>query len=178
MYTYESHVKPFSEKFHRIKLDDSHYQKANEWAERVAIEKQKESHWQIDNHQGIKRIRTGVLGEIAIEIFLDKDFIDWSIDESKYYHTPDLKSIGFNTGVKTVEYGKFPVIFKSNTYPQIINIIRHDDRTVFLCGVASSDALNNYQSDDLIISPQLRARGTKTGFYGFEHLKYPEDWQF
>lgn len=36
--------------------------------------------------------------------------------------------------------------------------------------MATSNVLNNYQDDDLILDPNLRARGTKTGFYGFEQL--------
>ena len=41
---------------------------------------------------------------------------------------------------------------------------------IFVCGLATSNVLNNYQDDDLILDPNLRARGTKTGFYGFEQL--------
>ena len=41
---------------------------------------------------------------------------------------------------------------------------------IFVCGLATTDVLNNYQDDNLIIDPNLRARGTKTGFYGFSEL--------
>jgi hypothetical protein len=42
---------------------------------------------------------------------------------------------------------------------------------VYICGVATVDVLNKYQSIELIKNSKLKARGTKTGFYGFNKLK-------
>ena len=83
-------------------------------------------------------------------------------------YTPHCLS---GVGIKTVERDKFPIIFKDNSYPQIICIKSTKyNNLIFVCGLATSNVLNNYQDDDLILDPNLRARGTKTGFYGFEQL--------
>lgn len=92
-----------------------------------------------------------------------------SIGYSNDYNTADLRLLGYNVGIKTVELNKFPIIHKVAHRPELINIKRTED-TIILCGLATIDVLNNYQDDDLILSPALRRRGTKTGFYGFEHL--------
>ena len=73
-------------------------------------------------------------------------------------------------GVKTVEYGKFPVIFKKSFKPEII-LIKNDDKNAFVCGLATPEQLNKYQYDELILSPLLRNRGTKTCYYNFRDLK-------
>ena len=65
---------------------------------------------------------TGLLGELALEYTLGIKFIDWSIGKSADYHIPDIP--GYKVGIKTVEYGKFPIIFKKNYYPQIICVVK------------------------------------------------------
>ena len=73
-------------------------------------------------------------------------------------------------GVKTVEMGKFPVIFKKEYQPELI-VVKRNENTVILCGLATVDVLTRYQDDSLVLSAALRRRDTKTGFYGFEHLQ-------
>lgn len=171
MITYDTHVNPFASQFARVRIPDDMISKACKWVDEMVIAKESESHWQKDHGQATKRILTGIMGEIATEIVLDQKFIDWSIGpNSVEYHLPDLTGMGSNVGVKTVEHGKFPLIFKENYYPQIINIFRYEDKTCFVCGLATQEVLNTYQSDELILSPALRRRGTKSGFYGFEYL--------
>ena len=171
MITYDSHVRPFAHLFERVKIPHQRFTQAEQWANQMIAAKEQETHWKKDPYQAKKRLMTGVLGEIAIEILTDSSFIDWSISaNSAKYHQPDLSKLGLNAGIKTVEHGKFPIIFKKNNYPQLINIFRYVDQTCFICGLASVEVLNTYQSDELILSPKLRARGTKTGFYGFEYL--------
>ena len=96
--------------------------------------------------------------------------IDWTIGNSDRYNVPDIEE--YKVGIKTVEKGKYPVIFKKNEYSQII-CVRDDviPNLVFICGLATADVLNKYQDDNLILNPKLRSRGVKTGFYGFEYLK-------
>lgn len=172
MITYDTYVNPFAHQFARVKIPDDMIVKACQWTDAMVLAKASESHWQKDHGQATKRILTGVMGEIATEIVLDQKFIDWSIgSNSAVYNSPDLAGMGSNIGVKTVEHGKFPLIFKVNYYPQIINIFRYSDKTCFVCGLASPEILDKYQSDDLILSPALKRRGTKSGFYGFEHLR-------
>lgn len=132
------------------------------------IKQKNEPHYKADNSQLFKRFQTGIMGECAVEQFLGIEFVDWSIGESRIYNTADLKKIGVNIGVKTVEKEKFHVISKTIVRPEIICI--RDQNTIFLCGIASVSTLKKYQDDDLILSPFLRQRDTKTGFFGYGQL--------
>ena len=142
---------------------------ANHYATQVIKHKMSESHHKADSGQMYNRFLTGVLGEIAIEEYLNCDIVDWSIGNSNIYNVADLSSIGVNVGVKTVEYGKFPVIHKQIKRPEIINL-KISDKEILICGVATISNMIQYSNDDLIKSPSLRRRGTKTGFYGFKDL--------
>lgn len=139
------------------------------FVDEVIASKQNEAHHKVDNGRERLRWFTGFTGEWAIEQLLGESFMDLSVGNSNDYHVSDLSELGLDIGVKTVEYGKFPIIFKNNTTPQIIVV--KESNNLIVCGLASPSVLNQYQSDDLILSPKLKARGTKTGFYGFEHLK-------
>lgn len=171
--TYDTHVRPFSDRFARIKMTDAEIKKANQWVIKMQEAKLPEFRVTNDFGQAHKRIFTGVIGEMAVEKYLGKEFIDWTIGKSIDYQKPDLAALGLEYGVKTTEYGKFPIIYKENTYSQIFVIYRQEDQIAFLCGIANVGTLNEYQSDDLILSPQLRAKKIKTGFYGFEWLESP-----
>ena len=170
-YTYETHVKPFSKHFSLIKFSNAELEKINKFVLAVINEKKKESHHKKDNRSTYKRFFTGTLGELALEKYLGiEGIVDWSVGDSKKYHRPDLNNIGINAGIKTVEYGLFPIIFKKSHSPEIINI-SWKSKYVYICGLATVDILSNYQSIDLIKDERLRKRGTKTGFYGFEYLQ-------
>ena len=147
------------------------YAKAKTWAEKMIEVKSKEAHWKEDKWNARKRLMTGILGEMAVEKYLGKEFIDWSIGSSAKYNHPDLSALDKNVGIKTVTHGSFPVIPIKNYYPQIIVLFRPTDLGCWICGLAEVDVLNKYQSMDLILSPALKKRNVKTGFYGFEHLK-------
>ena len=151
-----------------IEYDDAVYKRVLDYAKRRADAKSIEKHHLQDNSNEVTRIITGTLGEIALEHILGFNIVDWSIGNSNDYNDPDVP--GYRVGIKNVEYGKFPVIFKKNYYPQIICVVKKDLHTVYVCGLATTDVLNQYQTDDLILSPKLKSRGTKTGFFGFEHL--------
>lgn len=132
--------------------------------------KKKESHHMVDPYNEEKRWYTGISGESAVETLIGKQFIDLTIGESNSYNVSDLKSIGLDVGVKTVESGKFPIIFKKSYKPQII-VVKESDLDFYICGLATIKTLNKFQSDKLILSPNLLNRGTKTCFYGFSKLK-------
>ena len=85
-----------------------------EFAKEIVKTKLKERHHFIDNSQEIKRWKNGFLGEFAVEKFLGKRFVDLSIGSSKSYFIPDLSPLGVDWGIKTVEKGKFPIIFKKS----------------------------------------------------------------
>ena len=134
------------------------------------VKKKNESHHVVDSFNEAKRWRTGTGGEMALGQYIGKDFVDLTVGDSNDYHVPDLSSIGLNVGIKTVELGKYPIIFKRSEKPEII-IIRIDDEKFCILGVASPEDLNKYQSDDEILSPSLKARGTKTAFTGLYKVK-------
>lgn len=136
----------------------------------VMSKKKKEKHHIQDPYNEAKRWRTGMGGELALEIFIDKKFADLSIGNSNDYHVPDLSKLGLTVGIKTVELGKYPVIFKRSEKPEII-ILKLDSERYCILGLATVEILNKYQDDDEILSPSLRSRGTKTGFVGLHSLK-------
>jgi hypothetical protein len=167
---YETHIKPFADNFVRIKISEDNYIKADGFAKKMIAAKSKEEHHKIDNDSVYKRFLTGTLGELALEQFFGvKGIMNWEIGESLKYHSPDLRDIGLKIGIKSVSYGLFPITFIKSYYPEIINIVYKD--YVYICGVATVDVLNKYQSIELIKNSKLKARGTKTGFYGFNKLK-------
>ncbi len=166
---YEEYVTRFRHSFIPIKVEAEKYLRISAFVDRLIAAKAGESHHQIDNTSEKKRFMTELLGEAALEQLLGIDIIDWTIGDSSTYHHPDIPN--YRVGIKTVERGKFPIVFKDNYYPQIICVRSiHNDDVIFVCGLATKEVLNRYQDDDLIIDPNLRARGTKTGFYGFEQL--------
>lgn len=139
------------------------------WARCKALTKlrsQEKAH-QVDNQKEIKRNITGQMGELAVEKYLGIQFVDWSVGNSEKYNVPD---IGIkNVGVKTVEYGKMPVVLKNPGYPEIICVRK--ENTVYIAGLATPEILMKYQDDNLILDENLRKRNVKTGFYGFSELK-------
>lgn len=170
-YNYSNHVKPYSSQFVKVELDAKDIKKAEDFAKQIIISKSKESHHKLDFRSEYKRFYTGTIGELALESYLGiKGIVDWEIGDSSRFHTPDLSGIGIKAGIKTVSYGLFPVVFKNSYSPQIINIT-WKSKVVYICGLATIKVLNRYQSEELIRDPKLRARGTKTGFYGFKHLR-------
>lgn len=155
---------------HTVTLTQNNINKLDEFVKNVMLKKKSESHHIADSFNEAKRWRTGTGGELALGQYIGKEFVDLSVGDSNDYHVPDLSSIGLNVGIKTVELGKYPIIFKQSEKPEII-IIRLDDEKFCILGLASPEDLNKYQSDDEILSPSLKARGTKTAFTGLYKVK-------
>ena len=174
MITYDLYVKPYESKFKLITVPKYKILMAKYYANQVIKSKALESHHRVDSGREYQRFLTGVLGEIAIEEYLNCEIVDWSIGNSNIYNVADLGCIGIDVGVKTVEYGNFPVIHKQVKRPEIINL-KISDKEILICGVATISNMLQYRNDNLIKSPALRRRGTKTGFYGFKELKQFDD---
>ena len=171
MRSYRANVNPFSSDFVLVELHDHEVQRIDEFCERVIQHKEKESHYSIDHRSIYKRFYTGTAGELALEKLLDiEGIVNWTVGLSKDYNTPDLADVGLDVGVKTVNFGVFPLVKKQNTHPQILCIL-WKKKWVYVCGIASVDTLNRYQDDELILDDRLRCRGVKSGFYGFRDLK-------
>lgn len=170
MINYYNCVTKYSKQFKEVLIDKEYLDKITEFAKLIIDRKKTEHHHLLDCNQELKRFTTGLMGEAALEKLLGIKIIDWTIGDSANHHHPDIPN--YKVGIKTVETGKFPIIFKKNWYSQII-CIRSDkiDNLVIICGLATPSVLNEFQSDELIIDPNLRKRGTKTGFWGFHQLR-------
>lgn len=168
-YDFEKIFEENKENFIRLRYNPLLPEKLEPYAKRLADEKRKEEHHKLDGKKEEKRIVTGLLGELAMEFLLQTKIVDWSVGDSTKYNNPDIP--GYRVGIKTVEYGKFPVIFKRNFYPQIVCVVDKERNQIYICGLAEESVLNLYQDDDLIVDDNLKRKGTKTGFYGMHKLK-------
>lgn len=138
--------------------------------------KQEEAHHIIDYSSREKRYFTGTLGELALEKHLNVQgmIVDWDIGDSVKFHRSDLWKLDISAGVKTVEYGKHPLIPKNPREHQVI-MEKWSDDTILLCGLATIEHQQRNQNDELIVDPKLRARGKKTAMVGMGNLKHFED---
>lgn len=180
----------FENKDNYIKIEfhakDERVQQAIKFAKHMASIKKGQSNFKTDNRNIEKRFMTGALTEIAVERALGIEFADLEIrynnTESKFHDIPDLKNIGYNVGVKASDIYQLPLIKAYNTYDQII-CFREDKKNVYICGVATSEVLNEHQSEDFVLSPILRkfnnekrekgeyaSRYIKTAFTGFDYF--------
>ena len=169
MHDYKTELLKIKHKIIPVIVKQDRINKVKDFCNELIKVKERESHHVIDGNKEFKRFYTGFLGESAVESFLGVDFMDWTIGESSIYHVADLSKLSIDCGVKTVEKGKFPVIHKQSDKSQII-CIKVSLNKVYILGIADIDVLNTYQDDNLILSPFLRRRNVKTGFYGFEKL--------
>lgn len=171
---YQQHVSQYAGKFKKVILNPLELKYINELAIKIIEAKKNETSHRKDGASEEKRFTNGLKGEFAVIKFLKMDAIKYAdsieIGVSVDFNVPDLP--GYGVGIKTVDYGHFPIIPKENTYPQIICICHPNAAdTIYVCGLATVDTLNKYQHDDLILDPNLKAKGTKTGFWGFAELK-------
>ncbi len=166
---FETIFKRNKNKFTLINIEKKEVEKVTKFVTELILKKEIEPHHKIDPNQEFKRFFTGFLGELSLEKLLGVQFIDWEIGNSVRFNIADLNCLNLNVGIKTVEYGKFPIIHKKVIRPEIINV-KLTDSQIYVCGFASIQVLKNYQDDKLILSPALRRKGTKTGFFGFDEL--------
>jgi hypothetical protein len=165
---YEDDVVPFLSKAMIIELSPTDIELVRQFALQFQKAKSTEYIHQIDDEQEIKRYMTGFSAELALEKMLGVRILDTTLGKSENYHHADLKSNGINVGIKCAHYGNYPVVFKQPYNAEIVTVLR--DNKVYVCGIASVQTMLKYADDDLILNAKLRARGVKSGFYGFEHL--------
>lgn len=163
-------MEPYLHNFIEVEVPKEKRERIKEFVNSVIAQKRQEEHHKIDCNNEYKRFYTGTLGEAAIEELLGVELIDWSVGNSNVYNEADLRKICIDVGIKTVEYGKFPIVHIKPKRPEII-LLKKNDKSVYVCGYANKRVLKEYQDMDLILSPSLKARGTKTGFYGFSELQ-------
>ena len=173
LYNYEECVDAYFDNFEVITLEKDAVAKISDWAQKYIEAKINETQYKIDPNRMLQRAITGYCGEYAVQQFLGTDFIDWTIGDSEKYNKADLHRIGIDCGIKTVEYGKFPLVLKKPKSPEFI-VIKKSNYEFWVCGWADRQILCSHQSEDLILDANLRKRGVKTAFYGFEYLITPD----
>jgi hypothetical protein len=145
------------------------YEKREEidaFVQKVIIAKSKEKVHQHDGRREPKRWKTGRMGECALEILFKKKFADWEIGHSDKFSYADLKDLGVDIGIKTVDYGSFPLVHKHSKRAEII-CVTYGNR-VYVLGLATPDILNTYSDQKYV--RDANALDRKTGFYGFDKL--------
>lgn len=168
--------------FTKIRVPDGLYEEIlHDFLPRWAKAKMKESRFQMDHGQLVERGQTGFLGEAAIEVLLDTPVLDRDRDgkllvrDSRDFHTSDLCTTGLDVGVKTVEWGKFPVVKRNVRRPQMISF-RTGKRSFLVGGFASMKVLREHQTSVYVLNEALRNKRMnngqieKTCFWGFHQL--------
>ena len=152
-----------------ITLTDEELERIDKFAKAKAQAKYGEYNHIDDDDDEYKRSFTGMLGEVALEKHFGVNFVDWSIGNSSNYNVSDLIHIGYKIGIKTVEFGKLPVVYKKSYYPELI-CVRRDQHTIILCGLAMQNVLDNNLDIKFVLSRKLRNAGRKSAFTGFDKL--------
>ena len=161
----------FEKQFNRcnpvcIQIPSGDINRIENWVTKIVRAKMREEVHRYDGSREHKRWKTGRMGEVALEILFKKKFTDWSIGSSNQYSYADLKDLGVNVGVKTVEYGSFPLVHKISHRPEIICVLYGNK--VYVMGLATVDVLNTYSDQKYVKTASALDR--KTGFYGFDKL--------
>lgn len=173
IYDYENHVRKYSDSYERIILPDSKVTQVKEFVREVLKKKNREQHHKIDNNFEYARWLNGFLGECAVEQYLSQPFVDFTVGNSVDYHVSDLSKLGYQCGVKTSAKYRYPVIFKQSYKPEII-VVKQTEKLLWICGLATPNILNTFQSLELITDHLILKRGKKTAFYGFHQLINPK----
>jgi hypothetical protein len=168
--SYETDCQPYIDCFKKVTLSKHDIQLLDAFSVEVAEVKVKEHHYLKDDEVVVERYKTGFGGELAVDSFLGISTTDLSIGSSRFHDKSDLVAIDLDCGIKTVDYGKYHVVHKKPMRPEII-VIKNSETEFLICGLATIAVLQKFQDIELIMSAKLRARGTKTGFYGYGHLK-------
>lgn len=171
-YLFEAIYESNRENYQSILLPRTLVQQVDAFVRAVVDKKLSESEHKMDYAKTYSRFYTGYIGEGAIELLLGHEFVDWSVGHSSKYSYADLRPLGLDIGIKTVEYGKFPLVSKRSRQPQIINVMTKMSEIV-ICGFAPIKVIKKYSSDELVLDN--RALDRKTAFYGFHMLEYFEN---
>lgn len=157
---------------------------AKQFVQEVVKEKVKETNHKFDNKSMETREFTGKIGEIAVEYWLMNlspdmckgPFVDYTVGKSKDYNIPDLLAAGYNLGCKTVTYKNFaPLVPKNPDIPELICLWDEQKSVVHILGIATPNMIKEHGDIDLVISEDVKKRGTKTGFGKFSALLAPTE---
>jgi hypothetical protein len=174
--TFNHFVTPHLDTYTKVSLSTNKVAQIEIFVECVIEKKRSEGGPYFKDPESLaKRYMTGFGGECAVEQHIGKPFVDFSIGDSNNYYVPDLRSAGYEVGVKTVNMGDFPLLRKpspstSNT-PQVI-VIKETEYDYYICGLATYEVVNDPSnfSQLLVRSSGVLEQGVKSAFYRFDRL--------
>lgn len=157
----------------RITFSCSEMNHIRQVVDNIIRQKQFEYIHKKDNTKEFERWLTGMLGELAVEKALHLKFRDESTGDSSKYAVPDLKSAGYNVGVKTFCYPNFPVVNRNIDHPQIFVLLSRNKTQAYVLGIADVALLKknnaNKYNNNLVHCKSMLKR--KTAFSEIENLK-------
>lgn len=154
--------------FAKVDLTADDLARMKEFVLAVTAVKAHEDEHQRDGDRELERWAAGRLGEIGLERYLGVQFVDWTVGPSWSYDVADLGSIGIPVGVKTAKWGNYPVVPVEPRHKEIILVWQ--GMSIHICGLARQSVMIRNSDLGLIMNENLRAKGTKAGFYGFSEL--------
>ena len=125
-----------------------------------------------DKYEGEAFLNNFVLKIISVLILqkiLNRELINLEEVNPKDY-MPVVNISGVDINVITCEYGELPIIQKDNRNPAILNVKRKQ-KDVWICGYASVDVLNKYQSEKGVTAIAAKNPESRVKFTGFGELK-------
>lgn len=169
------YVTPYLPSYPKVSLSPNREAEVSEFVDRIVERKLLEGgQYSEDAGSMPKRFMTGFCGECAVEEYLGKRFVDFSIGHSKTYNIPDLQSIGLEIGIKTVNLGDFPLLkIPSPSSPQTPQIIvLKEGSTYHIAGIATFEIVNERKNFHLsyVRSTSVAEREGKSAFYRFDLL--------
>ena len=153
-------------------VDISSYMKAAKaWGNKAATFKvnNPEDRLILDSYKDYERRENGLLGERAVEKFLDIKFVDLTLGTSGKYKKPDLSTIGIDCGVKSAMLGNMPLIKPFESKWQIIVLIDKEHELAHIMGVAKPTLFFKYTKAELVKDADALRDG-KLGFFGYDEL--------
>ena len=130
-----------------------------------------------DKYEGVsfyQNFSSRISGVIALEKLLGINLIDWDNLSAKNYK-PSLSINDIQVDVITASDRDFPVINTRNENPAII-VLRPQEKSLWICGYASTEILNHNQNDNLL-KGLLSNKNNETAFTGFDKLRSFESFE-
>ena len=174
--SYKHFVEPILESCPKITLSEDKDTQIRAFVKKVIEKKRSEGGQYFSDPTSLaKRYYTGWCGESAVEKYIGKTFVDFSIGDSQTYYVPDLRSAGYEVGVKTVRKGDFPLLEIPSpsrpTTPQVI-VVRSSKSDFHICGLATYEIVNDPSNFSVLLvrSRGVLENGLKSAFYRFDKL--------
>ena len=110
-----------------------------------------------------------LLGKLAIEKYLDIEFINWAKTTENIELGSDLNNYGLNIGIINIKFGGYPLVDKNPNRGNIINYII-DESKIMIKGFANIYLLKLDSYDMFNHSKNPIIKETKTAFCGIDSL--------